>query len=855
MKKYLFTIFCFFFYATSFAQLSQNQLSKKDAEDVIKTVKAYTDQLAAFASSLENIELMDSIFAKCENENIQTFDDLSPVAVGKSQSYKTCTLFQYLQNITTLYENNVDIKFSDFKCENTVVEPTSTSDFTTFAIVHVVKKIKANGIDRTEKQKITLNLGSMKIAGTVSEQYDDPNAVYLDALSLIRKNNTKEAKKLLEKCISYETYPGRYRAMMLVGNIYASNKSWDQAIEWYTKSSEQYTAAALALADLYSGQNKNVPSKYVDGSKALEIYQRYTSALDKDHPKSTYIALTSLMGIYAKGEGVPQDKEKAWGYVNKMEELVGEKPDFELEFLAIKAHILYYIYTGDYNSASALISFAGENLHHLNSTIQSVSVDELNKLKKSISSKTDIPVVDNSGDELVIEAKTCEANKKFAKALGLYEKAADAGNKEAEYVMFLYKYPLKKNELLLIGQDLGLKSNPQNIFQYIYHKSNNEKDKESAISYLERSAGKNFMSSRYAVGLIYMTDKAHMDREKGLEMYLRAMDDDSYENSMSRYETLCMVVGQSNKNIIIEKAKTLCEDCGAANWIMTSYYKEQKDNTKVKSHILKGSKLGFLGSIIDEYNMYLEEGKYTMASSAARTLGQRGYKKGYFMAGKALEDQKNYTRAKSHYNDGYKAKEPLSTYRLALLNHDGNGTTKDIRKAVELVTSAIEYAKDYTDVDTAEMSAAQKKWMDEAGIKSLDELKEQDNSDATTGAYAPGTYNPAVTEYDINTDIQKNVIAAQLAGITGSALNPAIPKESIPKFLEPLKKLVIENYFDSPKSEVKIVGTDGTTVVATKSIKDYVEDLAKMTKVPKIKVLEIQLASDNKAKKITIQVE
>ena len=157
------------------------RLSADERGAVEERVKKYCGFMELFAGNLEQIDKMDSIFAMCENDKVQTFDDISPRAKSGDIEYNSLPLFQYLQNITSKFDNSLQVEYSGFRCEKVVSEPKmnslglggsgmpgGVSLTNAYASVRVVKKIKGSGIDKSVPLRIMVNLSSFKIGGTVS---------------------------------------------------------------------------------------------------------------------------------------------------------------------------------------------------------------------------------------------------------------------------------------------------------------------------------------------------------------------------------------------------------------------------------------------------------------------------------------------------------------------------------------------------------------------------------------------------------------------------------------------------------------------------------------------------------------
>lgn len=278
--------------------MGQTNLTKENREKIINHVKQYCELLKDFSGNAENIELLDTILAKCENGKVQTFDDLATKHSTTDIEFNSMPLFQYLQNVTTKYDNELQMSFSDFKCEKVISEPSVSGDLplsSSYAIVHVVKKIQGKGLDVAVPLKITVNTSNMKIGGTVSEKYEDPHSTYLRAMEYQQAGKVSIAREYLEKCTKYRTYSGRYRAMTMLGLSYVQEKKWKEAIDILTKASEHDPVGGIALA-LLLGQD-DIPLELKNAPKSMSLLEKYASQRDKDFPLAQIMA-NGMLGLY-----------------------------------------------------------------------------------------------------------------------------------------------------------------------------------------------------------------------------------------------------------------------------------------------------------------------------------------------------------------------------------------------------------------------------------------------------------------------------------------------------------------------------------------------------------------------------
>lgn len=339
------------------------KLTKADKEKIVNRVKEYCDLISTFSKDIEQIDKMEDIFNLCENSKVQTFDDIADLTKQKSGEYHSIPLFQYLQNITTKYENSINITYSDFKCERTVSEPSLGGGLegNTYAIVHVVKTLKAKGLNKTIPLKITLNTNNFKIGGTVSESYEDPNMLYLKGLEAKDNSDYKKAIEYLKKCFAYKTYPNRYRAMTTLGQIYKIMGKWDESVACLKEAAEHDPVGGITLAGMYT--EPTTPAKYKNGFAALALLEKYAGYKDKDYPIYQIMANYMLSALYLQGNMIPKDINKALEYQLKASNMAIEEHENFAWYITQILSLGYYAATENYDGAAKTLEDMEKNFN------------------------------------------------------------------------------------------------------------------------------------------------------------------------------------------------------------------------------------------------------------------------------------------------------------------------------------------------------------------------------------------------------------------------------------------------------------------------------------------------------------
>lgn len=468
MRKFLFVLMTLISFAVPI-QLDAENLSSEARQKIENRVKEYCQLMTFFSENIENITLLDSIVSMCENNKVQTFDDLTPKEKSPNIEYNSYPLFQYLQNITSKYENSLNFEFSDFACEKVISEPKMNSTgldeedlksgssllSNSYALVNVTKHIKGNGINHTVRLRVTVNISNMKIGGTVSQDYEDPYSLYLEGISLINEGKTKKGFELLKRSSSYKTYAGRYRAMTVMGITYLQDKNYNECEHMLRDASEHDPVAGIFLANLYMNTAGLAPKEYFRPYVALQLLEKYARIEDKDYPYAAPLANMYLTYIYGMGKVVPKDLGKAQTYLQKTFNYLDK--NYDVNFLLMFHNISAWIYMeqGNYTLAKIDLMFV-ENMSN------SVFVNRQLQPVLSLGAYVSLALIyQEEGDkskkeEYINKLKavgTAKANGCLAilyrndnnvtEAIKYYRLAADAGDGQAANIMSFYYAPQK----------------------------------------------------------------------------------------------------------------------------------------------------------------------------------------------------------------------------------------------------------------------------------------------------------------------------------------------------------------------------------------------------------------------------
>lgn len=817
-------LFCFI--PMNMMAQKQIKLTANDKERIVKKVKKYCDMLITFSSDIENVDKMEQITGLCENDKVQTFDDLSDLTKKNNGEYHSIPLFQYLQNITTKYENSIQMSFTDIKCERTVSEPAINKDIdgNAYAIVHVVKTMKSKGLNIKLPLKITVNLRTMKIGGTVSETYEDPQMLYLKGLETRNNNDFKKAIEYFEKCFSYKSFANRYRAMTMLGFVYSTMRDWEKCINSLEIASEHDPVGGIFLANMYMVKGFGHPAKYYKPLKALTILEKYSENRDKDFPDVQAMAYLMLGIIYAQGEIVPQNLAKGLEYMTKA------------HTCSLEAHNLFYCYLSDYLS----IGFMTMGNQNMTEALDRLCVLE-SQLTTFLADQTD-------------ETKQASKFQVYLTIGLLYAEKQDKTN-ALEYVKKLLA--------------LEMPEAYYNIAE-IYKKI---KLYDTAFLYYKLAAQNNDVQAAYFMELYYMPDPEIDDEADEFYKYLCTNRGDK-DNQLCLYwmqkgaelgNSQCMahlIYFYLNKPQVVpynlkEATYWTCKYLDVLPYysdgpytfgqhIPYRIYKE-----KDKEALAELNKMANAGSHSAElmkfiYYYYVdEEHKDTIAAIEALT---QSAEQGYFPALNQMAiitiEQKDSINSLYWINKMIEQNNPIGYLNLANYEQD---IKKDKKKSFECLLKAYDMK-----CPTGAYFIGEAYRIGDYGAEiNLDKAKFYFNK---TLEFMP---DYSGTIYDIYADsariylkqIEEIMLAETPYTSTGETyINNLEQLTNTSKTLE-CRIEEIENVsklFASDEAVIKIVGNNGTTIVSTETSNDFLLRLATTSR--KIKLKEVSCKKDNKGK-------
>ena len=803
---------------------STQKLTKTDKGKIVNRVKEYCDLISTFSKDIEQIDKMEDIFNLCENSKVQTFDDIADLTKQKSGEYHSVPLFQYLQNITTKYENSINITYSDFKCERTVSEPSLGGGLegNTYAIVHVVKTLKAKGLNKTIPLKITLNTNNFKIGGTVSETYEDPNMLYLKGLEAKDNSDYEKAIEYLKKCFAYKTYPNRYRAMTTLGQIYKIMGKWDESVACLKEAAEHDPVGGITLAGMYT--EPTTPAKYKNGFAALALLEKYAGYKDKDYPIYQIMANYMLSALYLQGNMIPKDINKALEYQSKASNMAIEEHENFAWYITQILSLGYYAATENYDGAAKTLEdmeknfnlFLNNQLDETKNNIKTLIYQTAGMLYAERQDKVKAyeylqKLQEMNGPTITLAiANIYKTLKEYDNAIHFYKIGAQAGNADCANIMSLYYLPDTEITSDIVEFDKYLfspRADKDYGLCFDYTKTGAEKGNTSCIARL---------ASMYLVG----TKFTQTNLKEALHWTCLYADNCPYTISTPigyAYYALSLCEQQNNTEALGILEEMEKQGSPSASYFKYLYYNQlKKDSTEAYNSIIKSAEQGFFLALNDICAFTYQGNDSVNNYYWCQKMIDRNYSEGYSQMA-AYEEKFNHDYKKSIelQKKAFNMENPYAAYSLGMSYKNGDtGLEKDLETAKAYFYKTIEFIKD--------SNSLYAQYADSARVK-LREIEEELLS-----------YHPNATAY-----------LTKMQELTDGSKSPEWRINESKKLLDEL--------FASSKAKVMVVGSNGTTIVNTETAEDYLLYLG--TSGKKLVLKEVKTNKDKSGKITEIKIQ
>lgn len=803
---------------------STQKLTKADKEKIVNRVKAYCDLISTFSKDIEQIDKMEDIFNLCENSKVQTFDDIADLTKQKSSEYHSVPLFQYLQNITTKYENSINITYSDFKCERTVSEPSLGGGLegNTYAIVHVVKTLKAKGLNKTIPLKITLNTNNFKIGGTVSETYEDPNMLYLKGLEAKDNSDYEKAIEYLKKCFAYKTYPNRYRAMTTLGAIYKIMGKWDESVACLKEAAEHDPVGGITLAGMYT--EPTTPAKYKNGFAALALLEKYAGYKDKDYPIYQIMANYMLSALYLQGNMIPEDINKALEYQSKASNMAIEEHENFAWYITQILSLGYYAVTENYDGAAKTLEdmeknfnlFLNNQLDETKNNIKTLIYQTAGMLYAERQDKVKAyeylqKLQEMNGPTITLAiANIYKTLKEYDNAIHFYKIGAQAGNADCANIMSLYYLP-----------DTEITSDMVEFDKYLFS-PRADKDYGLCFDYTKTGAEKGNINCIARLASMYLvgTKFTPTNLKEALRWTCLYADNCPYTISTpidyANYAlSLCEQQNDTEALGMLEEMEK--QGSSSASYFKYFYYNYfKKDSTEAYNSIIKSAEQGFFYALNDICAFTYWANDSVNNYYWCQKMIERNYSDGYCQMS-AYEDKFNHDDKKSIelLEQAFNMENPHAAYSLGISYKNGDsGLEKDLETAKAYFYKTIEFVKDPNSIYAKDADSARVK---------LREIEEELLS-----------YHPNATAY-----------LTKMQELTDGSKSPEWRISESKKLLDEL--------FASSKAKVMVVGSNGTTIVNTETAEDYLLYLG--TSGKKLVLKEVKTNKDESGKITEIKIQ
>lgn len=803
------------------------KLDAQTQKQVIERVKEYCDLMQEFSGDVEMIENMDKIFAICENSNVSVFNDLA-TASTKDISDNSMPLQQYMMMLTDKFENNVKTSYSGYKYVKLVVQPSPLKEFdaASYAFVKVDKQVNAPGIKSKQHLNIIVNTATLKVSSTISEDYEDPQRVYLEALELFNDAKYKDAIPMFEKVCNLSRFPGRYRAKTMLGWIYAELKDYQKANDLLRESAADDPLGGIILASKVLLAD-DAPVHLTNYIEAGLLLQQYSDVKDKEIPtmhliaKSAIVDAANFQTLTFKIDAVTEqmadelindsvstdafrlrghfikaflyclskDKNKlneSFEHITKAEELLKvvnfDKKDFERWDAQIS------IYHG------AILMFMGNQEEGRNYS--------LNTMKEK-------PYTNS------YYAATYITQRDYQGALELYKKAADYGDAFASYVISLsylpMHNPLQDYEKDFIEEtqkvkDDNLIHNWKFFAQYLFsEKSQSNKSYEEFLKWNKKAIelGEiNAMEDYAFFEAAGVPPIAERNIPHALELACKAacIGLRSKSSKLFSVHGFTKVYEMVTLKIPFEETQTTKtlkaldeQGNGAASYLLFTDYSELvEDNEQAYKYLIRSADANCFYGLHSCAGLLLANDKYDDAEKLVKKMLVYPNCFVHDMMGNIQRDyHKDYKLARAYYEQGINAdKNPFCYKGMGDLYKDGLGVKKNYTLAKTYYSRAIQSLKSYGyEDDDDEMKAIKQ------AIKEVDRLVE--------GKANMGTVKEMI---------------ARLNSVLDSSISE---EERID-----LSQVVLSEVFASPQAKIKTVADNKQTVVSTETAEDFMLRLA-----------------------------
>lgn len=834
MKNYIAITFILLIQSIACNASVAPNLDAETQKHAIERVKEYCRLMQEVSGNIENIDKIENIYSICENSNVSVFNDLATSST-KDISANSMPLQQYMMMLTDKFENNIKTTYSGYKYIKYVVQPSPLKEFDAarYAFIKVSKNIEGKGIKLRQNLNILVNTTTMKVSSTISEDYEDPQRIYLEALEKFNAGNYTATIPMLKKICDLARFSGRYRAKTMLGWIYAEQKEYEKANKLLRESHQEDPLGSVILASKVLLAD-DAPTKLINYTEAGQILVKVSDMKDKDIPTMHLIAKAAIADAF--------DIQKlAFKFYAVNDNLISDmitdpytSDAFKMRGYFVKAFLcisknnanLFKNALGDIILAKKLLESAGlekKDYEHWDIQISAIQTLLLQKLGDSQGVSNVIQYMKQKPYFTGYLGLSLIAVKDFQGALEYLRKAAVYGDATAAYILSLSYLPthnpLKDYEKDFITQTRNTKDeralhNWKLFVDYLLsQQSQKDKSYEEFLKWNKKAIELGDINAKEdyayfeAAGEIPSLER---NIPHALELActsasigLRSQADKfaSTHNYTLWHEMVKLKI-PFEQTQTIKTLKTLDKQGnGTASYLLfIDYLDMANDTVQSLEYLIRSAESNFFWGMHSYAEILLTNEHYEEAEKLYNKLAIYPYAYICSMLGDIQKDYRHdYKTAKYYYEIGYENdKDPKCCDRLGDMFKDGLGVKKNYTLAKSYYNLAIIY---YTslgiDSEDEDVLEIKKK------IKEVDKLKQ--------GLVYNNTVKEKIAKLNEVLDISISI---------DDRIN--------------LSQSLLSEIFASPKAVVKTMDSTGKTIIATETAEDFMLRLATMKSNKKI---------------------
>lgn len=812
-------------------------LPKLDAEtqkQAIERGKEYCQLMQEVSGNIENIDKIENIYTICENSNVSVFNDLTTSST-RDISANSMPLQQYMMMLTDKFENNIKTSYSGYKYIKYVVQPSPLKEFDAarYAFIKVSKNIENKGIKLKQNLNILVNTTTMKVSSTISEDYEDPQRIYLEALEKFNAGNYNATIPMLKKICDLARFSGRYRAKTMLGWIYAEQKEYEKANKLLRESYQEDPLGSVILASKILLAD-DAPAKLINYTEAGQILTEVSDKKDKDIPTMHLIAKAAIADAF----DIQKLAFKFYAVNDKLvSDLIADpytSDAFKMRGYFVKAFLcisknnanLLKNALGDIMLAKKLLESAGlekKDYEHWDIQISTIQNLLLQKLGDSQGASNVIQYMKQKLYFSGYLGLSLIAVKDFQGALEYLRQAAVYGDATAAYILSLSYLPthnpLRDYEKDFINQTRNTKDerslpNWKLFVDYLLsQQSQKDKSYDEFLKWNKKAMELGDINAKEdyayfeAVGEIPSLER-NIPHALELACTAASIGLRSQANKFAKTHNYTLWHEMENLKIPFEKTQTIKtlkaldkQGNGAASYLLfIDYLDTVNDTIQGVKYLKRSAESNFFWGIHSFAELLMLNEHYEEAEDLYGKLVVYPYAYVCSMLGDIQKDYRHdYKTAKYFYEIGHKTdKDPLCSERLGDLYKDGLGVKKNLGLAITYYRLAIAYYQSLgLENDDEDILAIKEK------IKKVEKLKDQQ-------AYM-GTVKEMIEK--LNSILDENINEDERINLSQSLLS---------------------EIFASPKAVVKTMDSTGKTIVATETAEDFMLHLATMKSNKKI---------------------